>query len=561
MTLSILDNTTQAFNMDALSDNGGTWAAVGSASAIAADSDIFKVGSGAVNAKLDGGVSGAKGGMAITRSSAIDFDDAGTDRGMVAVWVLTTSVLRNTATTGGITLRVGSDVSNYFEWQMATPDGSVGLKYSGGWVRMVVDLNVAADTTVGTPVMSACDYFEINFDVLTDIMGNIKTIWIDQMDILTAADIAAGTTAFEVRGTTATAGEAITELSGLTTVTDLGAIVQEVNGSFSLNMSVKFGDTTASTTSTITSTNENLFIPNHRFGPGFLLIEFDGGTGTNTATWGAESGSGDNTLGATGGTISGPNDGTNGVYQILCDDSDATTVLAGVVIDGADAISLSQTNVKLVSCTIVNCGSVSLDVGSGATLRDSVVTDSIAASGTGAVILVGNPLATADFRDMLIQNCTHGIENEVNGAITWDLRNIVTSNNTADIRFNHTSGLLTVNVLEGSTSFSTSDGGGGGTISIVSSVPLFVHVVEGDFTTDIVGARVGIHRASDNVEVFNGVTDSNGEINSTTGETVPLNVIVKVREEANDFKRQPATIVAVTGLSLTISAETDPVYA
>ena len=106
--------------MNSLSDNGGTWVAINGASSIALDTDVFKVSTGAVNAKLDGGASGNKGGMAITRGTPIDFDDAGARKGMIAFWALTTSVLRNTAITGGITIRVGSDVSNYFEWQLAT---------------------------------------------------------------------------------------------------------------------------------------------------------------------------------------------------------------------------------------------------------------------------------------------------------------------------------------------------------------------------------------------------------------------------------------------------------
>lgn len=557
MTLSILNNTSVLFNMNGTSDNGGTWTALGSASALASDADIFieTTGANSINAKLDGGVTGAQGGMQITRGTAIDFDDAGTDRGMIAVWVYMTGIVG----ANGIRMLIGSDASNYKNYTMATIDGSIGIQYNGGWVRMVVDLNQPATSTQGTPTMSACDYFAIEFDTDLDIMGNIKTIWIDQADYLDAAAIAAGTVAFEVRGTTVTAGSALSELSSLTTVQNLGAIIKSANGSFDLNMPVKFGDTTASTTSTITSTNEYLFIPNHQFNSGFCTIEFDGGTGTNTATWGSESGSGDNTLGAKGGAIRGIQDGTNGNFKILCDASDATTVLAGVTIDGADSISLSQTNVRLVSCTIVNCGSVSLDVGAGATLRDSVVTDSIAASGTGAVILVGNPAATADFRDMLIQNCIHGIENEVNGANTWDLRNIKTANNTQDIRFNHTTGLLTVNVLEGSSTFTTSDGGGGGTIDIVASNPISITVVEGDFTTVNPGARVGVHKQSDNSEILNVLTNGSGVASGTT--SFAGAVFIRVRDEAFEYKKVPATIVSGSGLTTTIAAEDDPVYA
>jgi len=546
---------------------------------------------------------------------------------MVAVWCLTTSVVG----AEGIRLFVGSDASNFHEWEMASLTGDVGIQYNGGWVRMVVDLNTPPDATTGSPDMANADYFALEFDVDTDIMGNIKTVWIDQMDILTAADIVADTVAIEVIGTTATTGEAITEIAALATVLDLGGIVKSANGSFDLNLPIKFGDVT-STDSTFTSTNEYCFIPKHRFEPEFLIVEFDGGTGTDAATWGSESGSGDNTLGATGGAFIGDDN-----FRLLFDASDITTIFAGVVIDGASSISLSQTNVRLVSCTIVNCGQIALDVGAGATLRDSVVTDSIEtlsshtgssdldfndnggsddtivrpsgdfiadgfeigdviivsgtssndglmtliaplttttltvitgtivdeqntsgkveSKGSGAIKLVGNPAGTADFRDMLIQNCVHGIENDVNGAITWDLRNVVTANNTQDIRFNHASGLLTVNVLEGSSTFTTSDGLLGGTISIVASNPIDIKVVEGDFTTDNPGARVGVHRADNNAELLNLVTDANGEVSGTT--TFAGAVIVKVRDEAFNYKRQPATIVSGTGLSLTIAAEDD----
>jgi len=187
------------------------------------------------------------------------------------------------------------------------------------------------------------------------------------------------------------------------------------------------------------------------------------------------------------------------------------------------------------------------------------LTDSIAASGTGAVILVGNPAATADFRDMLIQNCIHGIENEVNGANTWDLRNIKTANNTADIRFNHTTGLLTVNVLEGSSTFTTSDGGGGGTIDVVASNPISITVVEGDFTTVNPGARVGVHKQSDNSEILNVLTNGSGVASGTT--SFAGAVFIRVRDEAFDYKKVPATIVSGSGLTTTIAAEDDPVYA
>lgn len=552
MALSILDNTTIAFNCDATSDNGGTWTTLGSAASLAANGDIFKVGTGSIGAKLDGGATGAQGGMQITRGTPIDFDDAGTDRGMVAVWAFHTGVIG----ANGIRLRIGSDASNYKWWTMSSVDGSTGTKYQGGFQRMVVDVN-STSTTVGTPNMAAVDYFAIEFDTDTDIMGNIPTIFIDQIDVLTAADIANGTRAIEVRGTTTTAGSAIDELAALTTVTDLGAIIKSGNSSYDINMPIKFGDTTAATTSTITSTNEYCFIPPHNFGAGFCVLEFDGGTGTNTATWGAESGTGDNTLGATGGSFVA---GASRNFAIDCSASDSTNVFAGVVIDGADTVACTSTNTKFVSCVLVNSGQ--LTINNGGEFRDSTISDSVEGTGVGAVLFAGQPV-DPEFRDNLIQNCVHGIENETNGPITWDLRNIKFANNTADIRFNHASGLLTVNVLEGSDTPTTSDGGAGGTISIVASQPITITAKDEDDLTGIQSVQVYVEQ-TDGTLIASGTTNSLGVYSDTTSYTGAM--VYKLRKSTLPIPRYIAvrrtgTIVSDTGFTAEVLMTKDNIVA
>lgn len=551
MALSILDNTTVAFNCDSTSDNGGTWTALGSAASLAANGDILKVGTGSIGAKLDGGATGAQGGMQITRGTAIDFDDAGTDRGMVAVWCFHTGVIG----ANGIRLRLGSDASNYKEWIMSTVDGSTGTKYQGGFQRMVVDVNSTPNSTVLTPDMANIDYFAIEFDTDTDIMGNIPTIFIDQIDVLTAANIAAGTRAIEVRGTTTSAGTALSELAALTTVTDLGAIIKSGNSSYDINMPIKFGDTT--TSSDITSTNEYGFIPSHNFADGFCVLEFDGGTGTNTSTWGAESGTGDNTLGATGGSFVA---GSNGNFTINCSHADSTNIFAGVIIDGANSVTCTSTNTKFVSCTLVNSGSLTLD--NGGEFRDSTITDSTTISGVGAVILASSPV-TPEFRDNLIQNCIHGIENEVNGPITWDLRNISFSNNTADIRFNHASGLLTVNVLEGSDSPSTSDGGAGGTISVVASQPITITVKDNDDLSVIQGVQVYVEQP-DGTLIVSGSTNASGVFSDTTSFSGAM--VYKLRKSTLPIPRyfairRTGTIASGTGFSTEVLMVKDTIAA
>lgn len=539
--------------MEGTSDNGGTWTALGSAASLTANGDIFKVGTGGISAKLDGGATGAQGGMQITRGTAFDFDDAGTRRGMVAVWVNTTSVIGS----GGIRLIAGTDASNNHEWIMATPDGSTGITYEGGWVRCVVDLSVTPDVTNGTMTSTewaAMDYFAIEFDIVTDIMGNIQTIYIDQMDVLTAADIANGTRAIEVIGTTATSGNAIDELSALSTVTDLGAIVKTASGAYNLNMPIKFGDD-GTGNSTITSKNEYVFIPPHRFGAGFCAIEFDGGTGTNTATWGEESGTGDNTLGALGGSFVC---GEVGNGQIIASQTDTSVTLAGVVIDGMNTMTWTQTNAKIVSCLIVNTGAITLD--SGAEIRDSTISDSTAASGTGAIIFGAAP-TDPEFRDMIIQNCIHALEWETNGANTLDLRNIKFSNNTADLRFNHTTGLLTVNVLEKGDTPSTSDGGGGGTISVINAVEVKVTILGADDGLAIQDVRVGVETNVGKTEIINALTNASGiVINSgyNYGGT-PTLVDIRCNKGEEKYQKLQGT-VNENGLDVTVLLAPQPQY-
>jgi hypothetical protein len=94
----------------------------------------------------------------------------------------------------------------------------------------------------------------------------------------------------------------------------------------------------------------------------------------------------------------------------------------------------------------------------------------------------------------------------------------------------------------------------------IASVPITITVLESDFTTVNPGARVGIHKASDNTEILNQVTDGAGQVTGSYTESTPLSVIIRTRDESFDFKNQPATITS-TGLTLTIVAEDDDVYA
>ena len=454
MTHSIIDNTRQLFAVEAIMEEGGTWAIIGDSSQIGLDDDVLKVGVESIGARMS---ANRTGGFQITRVPAINFDNAGSPRGMIALWVQTFSVLRTTATPG-ITIRVGSSATDYHEYTVATLDGSSGKIYPGGWERMVVDLSFTPINIVGTPDFANADYFALQFSISTGVGGSTKNLYMDEWRYLDSADIGNGLRAFEIIGTPVTPGKSIEELEALSTVQDLGAITKQA-GVFYLNMPVKIGDVTA-TNSTFDSRNELLIIPRQLFTQGFCVIEFVGGAGTDIASWGVESGAPPDSVGSAGGTIK---DDRGGAVTILCNNTNITVEFSGLNIDGVDTISWTQTNAKMISTTISNSNSVTLD--NGAEIRDGIVTNSTAISGDGAVILASNP-TDPEFRDMIIQNCIHAIENENNGPFTIDLRNISFINNSgSDIRHNGT-GELTVNVLEGD--IPSTSVGAGGTVLVIN---------------------------------------------------------------------------------------------
>ena len=94
----------------------------------------------------------------------------------------------------------------------------------------------------------------------------------------------------------------------------------------------------------------------------------------------------------------------------------------------------------------------------------------------------------------------------------------------------------------------------------LTSVNITITVLEAeDFVTPIVGARVGIHRQSDNSEIVNDTTNASGVVSASFPYTVDVDVFIKVRQETEDYPKIPATITA-SGLTQTIAVSDDDIY-
>jgi len=534
MTLTVTDDTSIMFCGNTVSENGGTWTALGSGvGGIVSCCDIKRVGTASVAAKADAGMCGPlRGGLQITRGCTIDFCDSCTRRGIITIWMNTTQTLTETACTGGVTVRVGSDACNYGCWQIATCDGipaSCIPSYPGGWQRFTLDLEVTPNSTTGSPNYAAIDYFALQIDHEIDVGGNIKTFFIDQIRFLTAAEVISACPAMAtITGTVITTGCLFQEIFTSTQSMCTSGIVTKQGGALNLNYSLDIGG--AAAVGTFTSTCELITVGvSARSEAGNLFLRFKGNAcNVQTHRFGTETGCAPCSIGSGGGLIKAVN-GNNFLIDASCADLDIVEFL-GSTIDGASGILWTRTVDKMVSTTVTNSGKIDLD--NNAEIRDGVITCSTAPSGTGALEFLQTAGPTCpDFRDMLLQNNTHAMEWSINGANSLCLRNITFASNTADLRFNHSCGLLTVGVLECGDTPSTSDGAAGGTIVVNNNVCVTVTVKDSS-GTGVSGAKVGIFDAPVCIgesALFCGTTNACGIFTTTHNFMCVIGVETRVR--------------------------------
>lgn len=100
----------------------------------------------------------------------------------------------------------------------------------------------------------------------------------------------------------------------------------------------------------------------------------------------------------------------------------------------------------------------------------------------------------------------------------------------------------------------------GGTFVPPTTVTLSVTVVEAeDFVTAVVGARVGIHRQSDGLEIMNTTTNGSGLASTSYVYTTDTTVFIRVRDEDERYVKIPATILS-SGLTQTVGVDDDDKY-
>lgn len=111
------------------------------------NSTTFKEGSNGLNLTKDG-TSSANASLSKTTTSR----DFTSKEFSVWVYIIDATALAKLATTSCLSIRFGSDNSNYYQWVKDKAD------LSTGWNLITGLTSSNADATVGTPSISACDY-------------------------------------------------------------------------------------------------------------------------------------------------------------------------------------------------------------------------------------------------------------------------------------------------------------------------------------------------------------------------------------------------------------------
>lgn len=113
---------------------------------VSVNSSTYKQGSNSLNTTKDG--TSSTDASTYKTTTSLDFTDK-----ELSIWfyVKDSTALAKLETTDAITIRFGSDSSNYYEWTFDNSD------LSTGW-NLLQNMTSSSSSTTGTPTITACDY-------------------------------------------------------------------------------------------------------------------------------------------------------------------------------------------------------------------------------------------------------------------------------------------------------------------------------------------------------------------------------------------------------------------
>lgn len=438
----------------------------------------------------------------------------------------------DTFVNGGYRVLIGPSTTNFDGWAVGGRD--FGRNPYGGWTNVVVDPTHAADYTGGTGGTGTYQHFGIAFKMTSGISKG-RPNCADAMrygrgDLYVEHGQAAAYGTFTAMATT---NDASAAKWGLFQAEGTGYLWKGLMSLGTVANAVDFRDS-----------NVNITIDNTpRTYTDFNKIEIV--NASSNVEW---TGVNITSLDASGLSI--------GCLEMM---NDATFKVDNCVFTDMDTF-IFDSNATLTNTTFRRCGQVNQE---GADIDDCIFDNS-----TAAVSLLVDNLDNIDNCDFYSDGSNHAIEltpDHAGGSYTltgctftdYAAGDGSTGN---ECIFNDSTGH--VNISVGTAQIPTIRNGPGASTTVTGSVTLYILVKDED-GVPIQNVQTSVHKTSDRSELVNQDTDVNGEVDTSYSGATPVAVEVRCRKASVGATKyinysSLQSIVAVTGLSLSITLKEDP---
>jgi len=436
--------------------------------------------------------------------------------------------LLQTIANKGLTIRVGSSLTDYWEWDIGGSDDSNGW-LGVDWKCFVIDPTEGGSRTVGSPNIASVRYMGVWID--TSALAKGDNIFISQ--ILCASGL-------RIEGTSTDVWNDV--ISYCTDYSNRAyTMIMEKEGiGFALGSFV-FGNTAQTADTDVSGSSQTVKFARSEYWNGSAwvstyptnanLINFEENV-TYSTTYDLSDSS---ISGANGSTFS--YDGADVALNL----SGGSSVACQAIFDSTDTLN---------GHVFAGCPAVKPN---GASVSNIAISSTLEAS-TGALEIVSSSdllnISGVTFSKYSGKNALY-IPASVTGTIS--LNGFIGDGSGTDVYWAGTSGTLTIN-KSGGTNLSSWNSAGG-TVSLVSSVSIDVHV-EDQSGSDIVGAYVYIDEDLESAgEIINTTSSSTGDV-STSYSGSATSATVRIRKYG--FKPYSGTISLTSDTNLNVTLVTDP---
>jgi hypothetical protein len=543
MAITVVSNLTEI--SDAESATG--WAHEGDGSSAGLNNDIFIQSAGSISSSLKASMAGNGRGSNVF-SPTVNLDLTNTH---IYCW-LKFDLIPATFAAGGIYFRLETSTNVWSEYFVGGSD-----TYFGGWKCFVLDVNQTADregTTSGVTITDV-DRIGMGVETVTQINGNIETLFVDYLQYLPSAEA----TAIDIYGTTTAAGlweDFFTELDpGGAGSHPAEGIIRKDEGVFYLNGPIGIG-TGTNNADLSDDTSPIVVWENQLVEDNYYAIQAEG-TGVATTkrlNLGTKVGTGDTAGGIEGGIIktAGP------AWALDLTEATFTDInLYGITFAGPGTTELDNVDIEGIGVNFDGRSQIEPGVGD---LINGIVQNFSGASLEGGVLLP-SPDTHNMRRYQFINNTPHAIEFSTASATPYTLEDFTYAGSGTTDSVNDTAGAVTANVNGGDSPTNTN--GASATTTINNTKTLQVTVVDSVTGAVIPYASVTIVDSSDRSIVSEGVANNLGVYQDTGyNYTVDVDINVITRKSSPGATRylaaEPPGKIINTGLTTTVGLTQDP---